>query len=240
MGKTARQLPPELREEVTRLVEEELSRQLGPRMRENLRDVEETLRRVAKEQERFFRGMQELREFQEENARAIRKNRQAIDALRKLQEENARAIRELREAFLDQHRAFRQLCREVGRLSDVVGYGLEDIAKVVVPGYMSRHYGIDMGELRRRVFVVDGREVEVNLYGRGRKEGRELAVLGECKSRIRAADVRKFTKKMKPVEEKLKGRGLDILKFMLGYVLYPSGERQAEKSGVLLIGSYER
>jgi hypothetical protein len=39
---------------------------------------------------------------------------------------------------------------QVGRLSDVVGFSLEDIARVVVPGWLLRHEGIEVESLESR------------------------------------------------------------------------------------------
>ncbi len=36
------------------------------------------------------------------------------------------------------------LAKEMGALSRNFGFGLEDIAHVVIPGYLKRHYKIDM------------------------------------------------------------------------------------------------
>ncbi|MEM4164873.1 MAG: hypothetical protein QXJ86_03420, partial [Nitrososphaerales archaeon] len=68
------------------------------------------------------------------------------------------------------------LAREVGRLSESVGFGLEDVARVVVPGWLFRHEGIAVDDLVRRFFVVDGVEVELNLYGEGLKGGVRVVI----------------------------------------------------------------
>lgn len=57
--------------------------------------------------------------------------------------------------------ATRSLAQAVGQLSDTVGYGLEDIARVILPGYLERHFGIRVGELERRFVGSEGNEVEI-------------------------------------------------------------------------------
>ena len=58
--------------------------------------------------------------------------------------------------------------RHFGALFENIGLGLEDIAHVVLPGYLYRHLGIEMGEFERRFLTVDGEEVEINLYAEGK------------------------------------------------------------------------
>ena len=48
---------------------------------------------------------------------------------------------------------------EAGRLSDVVGFGLEDIARVVLPGWLHRRLGVEVEELRRSSWRLTGRKL---------------------------------------------------------------------------------
>ena len=133
--------------------------------------------------------------------------------------------------------AVENLSREVGRLSETVGFGLEDIARVVVPGYIFRHENISIDGLERRFFVVDGEEVEVNLYGVGVREGRRIVIVGECKSRIYGRDVEEFHKVCEKVRKVVKD---ELYAFMFGYLIHPSAEDMAKKVGIKVIASYMR
>jgi len=95
------------------------------------------------------------------------------------------------------------LARSVGMLSDNVGFGLEEIARVVFPGYLERHLGIQVKEFSRKFFSVDGDEVEINLYSPGKKAGKRITILGECKWRIYRREVRSFVRQV----EKVRGFG---------------------------------
>lgn len=48
------------------------------------------------------------------------------------------------------NREMRNLARQVGALAENIGFGLEDIARGVLPGYLYGHLGIEMGEFERR------------------------------------------------------------------------------------------
>ncbi|MEM3653050.1 MAG: hypothetical protein QW282_03875 [Nitrososphaerales archaeon] len=129
------------------------------------------------------------------------------------------------------------LAREVGRLSESVGFGLEDVARVVVPGWLFRHEGIVVDDLVRRFFVVDGVEVELNLYGEGLKGGVRVVILGEARSRIYGDDVKRFYDSVSKVSKIFKEQ---VYLLMFGFYVHPSAEREAESRGVRLIASYMR
>ncbi|MBW1678139.1 MAG: hypothetical protein JRJ79_16445 [Deltaproteobacteria bacterium] len=71
------------------------------------------------------------------------------------------------------------LTKEVGALSRNFGFGLEDIAHVVIPGYLKRHYKIDMGEFERKFFEVNGKLVEINLFAEGRIKKEKITIFRE-------------------------------------------------------------
>jgi len=127
---------------------------------------------------------------------------------------------------------------EVGRLSETVGFGLEDIARVVLPGWLHRHLGVEVGELRREFLQVKGEEVEVNLYGEGSLNGERVVVLGKVKSKISDSDVERFYRRVyKPASEALACRTIGVL---FGYLIYPSAKEKARSFGLHTVASYER
>jgi hypothetical protein len=131
----------------------------------------------------------------------------------------------------------KMLSIQVERLSDVVGFSLEDVAKVVLPGWLLRHEEINIESLERKFLEVDGELIEVNLYGEGEKKGLKVTVLGEAKSRIYEKDVKDFCKKVSMIEKALKP---PVYKLMFGFLIHPTAEKEAEKYGIKLIASYMR
>jgi len=121
------------------------------------------------------------------------------DALQEQTRHFGHALTRLTEAQARTEVALKHQRRHLSGLGDVIGFGLEDIAKTVVPGYLQRHFGIDLegplgDELARRFFDVNGQPVEVDLYGEGTRDGRRVVVLAESKSRIGGAEVRRFAR----------------------------------------------
>ena len=108
--------------------------------------------------------MEELTEFSPEAKRALigmidsrieekikdrLPRREDFSELKSIVQELAMAQKELAEAQRKTEIQVQNLARSVGKLSDNVGFGLEDIARVVLPGYLERHLGILVKEFSR-------------------------------------------------------------------------------------------
>ncbi len=209
--------------------------------------VEEKVKEIKVTREEFGK----LRSAVEENSKALSQLREAVDRLAEAQakseerltrleravEENSKAISQLREAVNRLVAAIGDLRVQVGRLSEVIGFSLEDIAKTLVPYWLKEVHGVTLkGDLRREFLKIDGREVEVNLYATGFREGRVVDVVGETKSRIYGGDVLKFYRE---VVEPLRKMGREVVAFMVGFAIHPSARKEAEEREILVVAAYE-
>ena len=120
------------------------------------------------------------------------------------------------------------------RLLDLYN-GLEDVAKVMLPPYLERHYHVKFTsgevegeEFERRFFTVNSVEVEVNLYGEGTMNGEEVVILGECKSRIYRREVDEFARTIERVEGLFQKRAIKV---MFGFYIHPSAQGVAQRGG---------
>ena len=171
--------------------------------REDFNALKDVVQELAQAQARTGQWVHEL-------VQAQARTEQRVDELAQAQARTEQQIEKLVEAQ-------QNLAQQVGRLSDTIGFGLEDIAKVVLPGYLYRHFGIRLEgvlgeELNRHFFHINGTDVEINLYGEGERDGQRVVVLGEAKSRIYGNDVEKFTHNLAVMDHVLKGeRERDIL-----------------------------
>ncbi len=161
-------------------------------------------------------------------------------AVARLAEAQARTEAELRSVAAAQARteaALAALTQQVGRLSETIGFTLEDLAREVTPAYLAHHYGIHDLELDRRFFLVDGQEVEVDFYGEGRRDGERVAVVGEVRSRIHGRDVEAAVRQLGRLAPQLAGRPLAVL---FGFVIHPSAREAAQRLGAIVISSSGR
>jgi len=188
--------------------------------------VEELAEAQKKTEERLDRLSAKV----EELAEAQKKTEERLDRLSAKVERLADSVETLT-------REMRNLARQVGALAENIGFGLEDIAHVVLPGYLYRHLGIEMGEFERRFLPVDGEDVEINLYAEGTLQGEKVTILGEVKSRIYAREVEAFQTTLAKVLPVVQGR---VVKVMFGYFFRPEASELARKYDIIPVVSYQR
>ncbi|MDR7404968.1 MAG: hypothetical protein QN179_10280, partial [Armatimonadota bacterium] len=153
-----------------------------------------------------------------------------VDQLAEAQRRTEETVRTLGERVDD-------LARQVGRLAETIGFTLEDLAREVTPAYLAQHYGITVASLDRRFFSVDGQEVEVDLYGEGRRDGEVVVVVGEVRSRIYGRDVELAARQAQRLAAQLPGPPVTVL---FGFVIHPSAREAAAQYGAVLISSSGR
>ena len=201
------------------------------RTEERISRLEDAVMRLAEAQRKTEERVSKLEDAVMRLAEAQRRTEERLNALAEAQRRTEDAIRKLAIGM-------NALRREVGRLSDTIGFGLEDIARVVLPGWLHRHLGVKIDELRREFLTIDGREVEVDLYGEGLLKGERIIVVGEVKSRIYEAQVDKFYRSIyAPLSKKVSARVIGIL---FGYLIHPSAKKRAQELGLYTVASYER
>ena len=128
--------------------------------------------------------------------------------------------------------------KAIGGLSDTIGFGLEDIAKVMLPSWLEKHERVKIEELERRFIKIDEEEIEVNLYGEGRRGHHPIIVIGEVKSRIHGRDVKEFFENFNKIKKAFKGRR--VIPLLFGYWIHPSASSLGKELGIRLIASYQR
>ncbi len=228
--------------ESQRLTEERLNRlaEAQTRTEERLNQLAKRVDQLAEAQRRTEERLNELVKRVDQLAEAQRGTEERLNQLAIRVDQLAEAQLRTEERLNKLVEAIDLLRREVGRLSETIGFGLEDIARVVLPGWLYRHLGVEVDELVRRFIVVDGVEIEVNLYGEGRRDREKVVVIGECKSRIYSRDVDQFyTRVFRPVS-RLFERETRVIGVLFGYWIHPSAQKRAEELGLYVVASYQR
>ncbi|MBS7652969.1 hypothetical protein KEJ13_07570 [Candidatus Bathyarchaeota archaeon] len=200
--------------------------------------MERAISNLAEAQLRTEERLEKLTERVEALAEAQLRTEERLEKLTERVEALAEAQLRTEERLGEFVAGLESLRTEVGRLSDTVGFGLEDVARVVLPGWLSRHLEMEVEELRREFVEVEGRLVEVNLYGEGLLKGERAIVVGEVKSRIYGSEVKSFYENIyTPIAEKMK---IEVVGVLFGYLIHPSAKKLAEELGLYVIASYER
>lgn len=168
-------------------------------------------------------------------AQAQQRSEGRLDELVRVQKETAQQIADLAVAQ-------GRLSREMGALGNNVGLWVEDIARIVLPGYLERHLGVKLRgqlgeELGRRFLAGPAGEIELDLYGEGEQNGRPVEILGEVKNRLYRQDVERFIQQLKTLEP---DRVQRAIKVMFAFWIHPSAQEAAREREVLLVASYQR
>jgi hypothetical protein len=202
--------------------------QAQARTEQRVEQLEGAMQRLAEVQARTEERLDRLEAAVERLAEAQARTEERVDRLEA-------AVERLAEAQARTEQALQQLATQVGALSDNVGYGLEDIARVVLPGYLKQRYGVTVERLERRIFSVDGQRFDVDLYAEGRRGRRRIVVLGEVKARIYAREVHHFQQVLQAVRPQLPAEPLPVL---FGYFIDLSA-MEAAQDQILLIAAYQ-
>jgi len=191
-----------------------------------------TVRVVREEFDRLVAAVEELAKAQRSTEERLGTVIEEVRSLAEAQKRTELRLNELAEAQKRTEDSMRSLSISVSRLSDVIGYGLEDVARVVLPGWLERHLDVDVETLERRFVEVAGKEVELNLYGEGMRKGKKVTVVGEVMARIYGRDVEEFASKVENLTDK------NILKVMFGFLIHPTAEKVAKEKDIILVASY--
>ncbi len=208
---------------------------------EPARKMTQVIRQIYEELSQSVRkeDFNELKSVVKELVKAQRGTEKRLDSLTVKVEELAEAQKQTELEITKLSKGLRQTRQMVGGLSDSVGYGLEDRAIAVMPSLLKEKFGIesDNGFVRKYI-ILDGKEVELNIFGTGHKADGKWFVVGEAKAKLSKKDVDKFLRLLsrlrtsKFVEEQ-------VFPIIVTYSTRPATQRYAEEEGINIIWSYE-
>lgn len=215
----------ELKEIVRELAEAQKRTEL------RVEELAEAQKRTEQRMEELARAQEALARAQEESQRQIQSLARAQEALARAQEESQRQIQELA-------RQMGEMRRELGGLGRSMAYALENEAYRMLPAFLLQKYGIQVTERFIRMYVGDE---EINLFGRGRQNGKEVLIMGEVKVRLeegrREDPFEQLEKKARVVREAYPEE--EILLLLVTHHAHPSVLRAAQEKGIIVIQSFE-
>lgn len=129
--------------------------------------------------------------------------------------------------------------RQLGGLASTIGYTLENEAYRALPPLLERDHGLVLTEPLRRDWLTDakGRDVEVNILGRGRLAGEPVWVIGESKAQLSANDVERFLQRRIEALAPVCGKVFPVL--VTHMVTAKDVPEYARRQGVAVYYSYQ-
>ena len=201
--------------------------------------TEARLEELAEAQAATERRLDSLTVKVEELAVAQAATERRLDSLTVKVEELAEAQKRTEHEVRKLAKGLRETRRMVGGLSDSVGYGLEDRAIAALPALLKIRFDLESdAPFVRKFIAIDGKEVELNMFGRGHKDNEKWFVVGEGKAKLSKKDVDRFQKLL----ERLKSSdiiGDHVLPLLVTYSTRPAIQEYAEQKGMHVIWSYE-
>ncbi len=193
--------------------------------------TEERVKELAEAQKRTEERVSELEKSMKELAEAQKRTEQRVNELAEAQKKTEEKL----EKLIGEHRKTRE---HLGGLSNAFGYVLEDRAIKGLPDILRKRFDIEITEPLKRDFIEtpDGKEIELNIIGKGRRDGREVIIVGESKSQMRKRDIDTFLNRVRTLETYLPGEKLLV---MISYYAPVKVRKYAEEKGVILVFSYE-
>ncbi|MDW8000137.1 MAG: hypothetical protein RMI32_03905 [Candidatus Nitrosocaldus sp.] len=136
---------------------------------------------------------------------------------------------EARIAELD--KSILELRSQVAGLSATLGMVVESEARRTLREYLMDQ-GYRLSDVRRRMTItVDGESIEIDIYGRVSRDGMEMNVIAEAKSRVSVMDIVSLVNKAMKVE-RIKGKSM---KALLGFRIDDDAYDKAKELDVMLI-----
>jgi len=207
-------------------------------------ELKDIVAELAKAQKETEQRLNELTEAQKRTEQRVNELAQRVNELTEAQKKTEQRLNELAEAQKRTEEELRKLIaehkktrEELGGLSHTVGYILEDKAFETLPLLLKKEYGIETETLKRDFIEISpNRFEEINIIGQGKRDGKKIWILGECKAQLKKRDVDKFLKKISRIEHIFPGEKLIIL---VTYQTSPQVKEYVREKGLRLYFSYE-
>ncbi|HOK05910.1 MAG TPA: hypothetical protein PLJ03_01755, partial [Syntrophales bacterium] len=167
----------------------------------------------------------------EELAEAQKRTEQRVEELAEAQKRTEEAISKLTRRLDDTN-------RQLGGLAMTVGYTLENKAYVHLPALLRDDYGVECVGRLYRDYLTDkgGRDVEVNILGRARRQGEEILIVGESKAQLSKNEIKRFLGRV----ARLDTGGLKVFPVIVTHMVAQRDVvAEAKRSGVAVYLSYQ-
>lgn len=207
--------------------------------------LEVVVTELAEAQKRTEQRIEELAQAQKRTEERIGRLEVVVTELAEAQKRTEQRVEELAEALRRMEEAIEKLVvgltntrTDLGGLQRSFGYMLENEAYRSLPSIMQKKFGIEVKErfLRKYLKLANGAEVEINVLGKGVKNGEEVTIIGEAKSILEGNDVDRFLEILKGLKDVISGQ---VFKIFVTHSARPSVERFAINNDIQVIYTYE-
>ena len=206
--------------------------------------LEETVEKLVEAQAKAEERLSRLEKAVEKLAEAQKRTEERLNELAEAQKRTEERLNELAEAQKRTEEELKKLIGEhkktreaLGGLTHTVGYILEDRAFVSLPELLKRDMGVEVGELKRDfVEISPARYEEINILGKGRRNGNDVWIIGECKTQLTKKHVDHFLNMVSRLEHIFPGEKIYVV---VTYQTSPQVREYLKAKGLKLYFSYQ-
>jgi prefoldin subunit 5 len=243
-------ITPGLKKKIIEIVDERIreahvTREDFSELKAIVRDLAEAQKRTEEKLANLTERVDDLAEAQkrteikvEELAEAQKRTEQRVEELAEAQKKTEEKLADLTEEVRKLAQGLNRTREDLGGLARSFSYAFENEAYRMLPGVLTR-YGIEVEEKIVRA-EVGGKEI--NFFGKARKNGREVFIVGEVK--LRLDDTKKREDAFEELEEKVKAvrkeyGDVEVVRLLVAHFATKGFLKKAEKRGVIVVQSYE-
>jgi DNA repair exonuclease SbcCD ATPase subunit len=217
-------LEPDLRDVLFAFIDELEMQRLESVNKEDFRELKGIVKELAEAQKRTEKKVEELAEAQN-------RTEKRVEELAEAQKQTEKEIKTL----IKEHKETRE---QLGGLAMGFGYQLEDLAYKKLPGLLEKDPGITIKDGLKRTYLEDneGEFIEVNIFGKGEKQGKVVTIIGEAKAQLSKKKVDEFLRKK---IKRLDGLYENVFKIIVTYMITsPDVEVYVKEKEIALYYSY--
>jgi chromosome segregation ATPase len=246
----------ELKNIVSELIEaERKSEQRIGRLEEVIQELAEAQKRteqrveeLAEAQKRTEQRIEELAEAQKRSEERIGSLEISMKGLAEAQKKTEQRIEELAEAQKKTEiqiekltKSHIELRQEFGGFTKTMSYAFENEAYRNLPIVLKNKYNIEVKEKFIRTEIGNK---EINIFGRGKVDGKEIYIVGEAKLRVDEKRLKKELNIFKELNEKVKTikeeyRDVEIIKIIVTHFAPKKFIEKAKEENIIVIQSFE-
>jgi len=236
----------DLLEEIEKNTRETVKRSDFDELKAAFVELTRTVRELAEAQKRSEERLTKLEITVQELAEAQKKTEERVNELAEAQKRSEErltkleiTVQELAEAQKKTEETLNKLIKRVDiieerleGISNSVGYSLENNTYKSLPILLKKE-GIEVeGRLIRRYYEDN----QLNIWGKGKKNGKTLLILGEVKVRPSRKEIDKFLRLVDTITKKEKK---DAFPVFVAHDYHPNTERYLNEKGIKYYWSYE-
>ncbi|RME63251.1 MAG: hypothetical protein D6778_09880, partial [Nitrospirae bacterium] len=170
-----------------------------------------------------------LAEAQAKTEQEIAELKNAVRALAEAQAKTEQEIKKLSTGLTNTK-------EQVGGLARSVAYALENEAYVRLPEYLRQHHGIEITE---RFVRTEIRDEEINLYAKGRRNGKKVVIVGESVLKLDDMEKLKWVlDKVDAVVEDLEAE-VEVIPIIVTHFAKRKVLEVAKKRGIIVVQSFQ-